>query len=84
MVLQDLLQLGESYHQEFKETIDKSSDLLHRIGHIEKIGTGIKRIRDPVAKTTNCSVLNLKLMNIGLQRSFTARNCRMSPTMIQG
>ena len=32
------------------------ADLLHRIGYIEKIGTGIKRIRDAVAETTNCSV----------------------------
>lgn len=56
MALQELLQLGESYHQEFKETIDKSSDLLHRMGYIEKIGTGIKSIRDAVAETTNCSV----------------------------
>lgn len=97
MILQELLQLGESYHQEFKETIDKLlvrevcafanasgkisnlgglpsglsresfghksvtrnlliADLLHRVGYIEKISTGIRRIRDAVAETDNCSV----------------------------
>ena len=32
------------------------ADLLHRIGYIEKIGTGIKRIKDAIAETSNCSV----------------------------
>ena len=32
------------------------ADLLHRVGYIEKIGTGIKRIRDAVAAHGGCSV----------------------------
>lgn len=32
------------------------ADLLHRVGYIEKIGTGIKRIRDAVALHGGCSV----------------------------
>lgn len=32
------------------------ADLLHRIGYIEKIGTGIQRIKDAVADVASCTV----------------------------
>lgn len=72
MELAQIINLDEGYHQKFKglppklmkEAFGRKSvtrnpiiaDLLHRVGYIEKIATGIKRIRDAVALHGGCSV----------------------------